>query len=569
MSNHNATVSNFDKVGEAEGISIVVSPKKNPGVRNDGSAHIVEYYYDAIKLRKADGKPLAEIVRSIKQALYSGEYTDTTGLAQRQEVNESPADNIRGGIVYGATVDGKIYLNGNALNPETPIHEYTHIWDAACQKKNPELWKRGVELMKQTPMWNEVKNDPNYADLQTDYEIASEVHSRLTGSDGTARMERMVSEARKNGAEATAEAVNLRERLKKWLSDFWYWLKDTMTPWTKEEAKRVSLEDFINMPLKDLAQRTYLNGNGITIEKSRTEENENELNTANKRFNDELDAFKAQLHKGLLHLGKPGKKLKACGIDTELTLSPTVLSRKLKQHGLDIDDIKDLAKAIQDPILVYQHGDVHPNIVVVTDLTAKNGKISIAVELNEEGNVVELNNISSIHNKDATTELERLGKMRNGYLEHALRWVDKNKVSDWLGVAGLNSPIHVNNPKLISVANILESFENPNIEDENLREGNGSITDDELSYENDPIAKVIGKSTRSAKQRKAFAERERRNMITTLQVLSEKLKLNNVEIVTDASTLSGRKARAKGFYSRDTGKITIVIPNHTSVQDAV
>lgn len=569
LSNHNATVSNFDKVGEAEGISIVVSPKKNPGVRNDGSAHIVEYYYDAIKLRKADGKPLAEIVRSIKQALYSGEYTDTTGLAQRQEVNESPADNIRGGIVYGATVDGKIYLNGNALNPETPIHEYTHIWDAACQKKNPELWKRGVELMKQTPMWNEVKNDPNYADLQTDYEIASEVHSRLTGSDGTARMERMVSEARKNGAEATAEAVNLRERLKKWLSDFWYWLKDTMTPWTKEEAKRVSLEDFINMPLKDLAQRTYLNGNGITIEKSRTEENENELNTANKRFNDELDAFKAQLHKGLLHLGKPGKKLKACGIDTELTLSPTVLSRKLKQHGLDIDDIKDLAKAIQDPILVYQHGDVHPNIVVVTDLTAKNGKISVAVELNEEGNVVELNNISSIHNKDATTELERLGKMRNGYLEHALRWVDKNKVSDWLGVAGLNSPIHVNNPKLISVANILESFENPNIEDENLREGNGSITDNELSYENDPIAKVIGKSTRSAKQRKAFAERERRNMITTLQVLSEKLKLNNVEIVTDASTLSGRKARAKGFYSRDTGKITIVIPNHTSVQDAV
>lgn len=474
-----------------------------------------------------------------------------------------------GTVVYGATMDGKIYLNGNALNPETPIHEYTHIWDAACQKKNPELWKRGVELMKQTPMWNEVKNDPNYADLQTDDEIASEVHSRLTGSDGTARMERMVSEARKNGAEATAEAVNLRERLKKWLSDFWYWLKDTMTPWTKEEAKRVSLEDFINMPLKDLAQRTYLNGNGITIEKSRTEENENELNTANKRFNDELDAFKAQLHKGLLHLGKPGKKLKACGIDTELTLSPTVLSRKLKQHGLDIDDIKDLAKAIQDPILVYQHGDVHPNIVVVTDLTAKNGKISVAVELNEEGNVVELNNISSIHNKDATTELERLGKMRNGYLEHALRWVDKNKVSDWLGVAGLNSPIHVNNPKLISVANILESFENPNIEDENLREGNGSITDNELSYENDPIAKVIGKSTRSAKQRKAFAERERRNMITTLQVLSEKLKLNNVEIVTDASTLSGRKARAKGFYSRDTGKITIVIPNHTSVQDAV
>lgn len=368
LADHNASTRNFDNAGRENGISIVISRKPNQGITNDGDAHLVEFFYPDKALQKADGKPLAEIVRSIKQTLYSGEYKDTTGLAQRQEVN-APVDEVRGSVVYGATKNGKIYLNGSALNPETPIHEYTHIWDAACQKKNPELWKRGVELMKQTPIWNEVKNDPNYAELQTDNEIASEVHSRLTGADGASRMERMVSEARKNGAVATAESVNLRERLQKWLNDFWYWLKDTMTPWTKEEAKRVNLEDFINMPLKDMAQGTDLNGNEITIEKSRTEENE--LNTANKRFNDELDAFKAKAHKGLLHLGKPGKKLKACGIDTELTLSPTVLSRKLKQHGFDVDDIKALAKAIQDPILVYQHGDVRPNIVVVTDLTAK------------------------------------------------------------------------------------------------------------------------------------------------------------------------------------------------------
>lgn len=87
LADHNATVSNFDRRGELDGISIVVSPKKSAGVTNDGEAHVVEYYYDAIKLRKADGKPLADIVRAIKQALYSGEFKDTTGLAERQEVN--------------------------------------------------------------------------------------------------------------------------------------------------------------------------------------------------------------------------------------------------------------------------------------------------------------------------------------------------------------------------------------------------------------------------------------------------------------------------------------------------
>lgn len=87
LADHNATVSNFDIKNESEGISIVVSAKKSEGIYNDGDAHIVEYYYDAIKLRKAEGKPLADIVKSIKQALYSGVFNDNTGLAEYQEVN--------------------------------------------------------------------------------------------------------------------------------------------------------------------------------------------------------------------------------------------------------------------------------------------------------------------------------------------------------------------------------------------------------------------------------------------------------------------------------------------------
>ncbi len=87
LADHNAKVSNFDNHGELDGISIVVAPKKNNGLTNDGNAHVVEYYYDAIKLRRAEGKSLADIVRSIKQALYSGEFKDVTGLAERQEVN--------------------------------------------------------------------------------------------------------------------------------------------------------------------------------------------------------------------------------------------------------------------------------------------------------------------------------------------------------------------------------------------------------------------------------------------------------------------------------------------------
>lgn len=94
ISNHNVTTSNLDSNGQEDAISIVVTNKPNARITNDGNAHVVEYYYNAIKLRKADGKPLADIVRSIKQSLYSGEYKDTTGLAERQEVNIT-AERIR------------------------------------------------------------------------------------------------------------------------------------------------------------------------------------------------------------------------------------------------------------------------------------------------------------------------------------------------------------------------------------------------------------------------------------------------------------------------------------------
>jgi N12 class adenine-specific DNA methylase len=104
-------------------------------------------------------------------------------------------------------------------------------------------------------------------------------------------------------------------------------------------------------------------------------------------------------------------------------------------------------------------------------------------------------------------------------------------------------------------------------EEELQRSGDGALTDDELSLANDPAAALTGRSTRTSAQRRRFAERERQRMVDAVQKLARKLNLDNVDIVTDASTLQGRRSRAKGFYSRSTGRITIVIPNHMDIRD--
>lgn len=1074
LANHNVTTSTFDNHGENDGISIVVSARKNNGIINDGKAHVTEFYYDAIKLRKAEGKPLVDIVKSVKQSLYSGEYNDTTGLAQREEVNakdvpefmtvyhgsgakfdkfdhshmgegegvqaygwgtyvtevegigrtyakamaakndgdlmsrytsyirdrmasgisfeaakkelmerlekiyekqtddtlyanfresfkklkvlterelplrelytveipedinsalskdeilkgldslgkelfsgyglndvqinavfgttrewyklgstatsgyfplkeafkaygidaetidkrihdeamedrqKNPAgygfylnwagridmwieklgisedeyerydmatgrdayrylesklggakeasdylsdhgyvgisypaqyrsggrsDGARNyvifnennakivdrieflrepdGTVYGATVGGKIYLNRERLNPNTPIHEYTHLWFSALKDANPELYKRGVELMKQLPIWEEVRTDPNYANLSGDDAIASECLSRLVGDKGADVLTKMAKDANVRGdIIGTANRISLIEKFKDWLKKFWTWVRDSFTPWTKEEAARVSVDDIQNMVLSDLAKgvnplanareesemkktddkyndddfeylikrnpgsfdapengirfrivtepklikqlnleptvkvframqivdgelfppmsitvngkkrepskigqweqseenpeladedgyfklnkgkndkgenkslkakynpyfhtslfplndqfseaqtrsnivivegrvpkseltsgyraekakdpvgkmtwhsgpvagilgqyegkerevilsrwfkperivpydqiadisvqmfkgtsleknplpsnvfhpdlRNELEKRGVSFvetnnrgqllddaegrtwsslygkeaagKKARVEAKEqdvvdmfydaDELSKNDEIFNMELENFKDNKHKGLLHLGKPLGILKASGINAEeMTISPSVLHRHLKKHGLTTDDLKGLARSIQSPILVYKHGKNSPNIVAVTELDVKEGKLSASFELDSNGRVVDVSNISSVHSKEAKIELERLYKMGESDFRNALRWVEKGKVLDWLAPSSYKLSGMQAGEAPFDIANIVKSFENPRVSFENI-----------------------------------------------------------------------------------------------------
>lgn len=106
--------------------------------------------------------------------------------------------------------------------------------------------------------------------------------------------------------------------------------------------------------------------------------------------------------------------------------------------------------------------------------------------------------------------------------------------------------------------------------EELARDGRGAYTSDEVSMENDPWSKMAGYNIRSKKERMAFAERERRRMVAAVTELAERLGIaGDVEIVTDLSGLQGRQRRAKGIYRKSSGKITIYIPNHINVADAV
>lgn len=156
------------------------------------------------------------------------------------------------GVVYGYTDGKQIVLNQEHLNPNTPIHEYQHLWRTAAKNMNPELIEHGDKLIMQTQLFADLKEDPNYKHLSDD-EICDEAFARLTGEDGAAILEQMAKDAIKENPLDTAKELTIINRLKDWLKKFWYWTLDTFTKWKPEDIKRMTLEDIRNLVLRDLA----------------------------------------------------------------------------------------------------------------------------------------------------------------------------------------------------------------------------------------------------------------------------------------------------------------------------
>lgn len=156
------------------------------------------------------------------------------------------------GVVYGYTDGKEIVLNQEHLNPNTPIHEYQHLWRTAAKKMNPELIEHGDKLIMQTQLFADLKQDPNYNHL-TDEQICDEAFARLTGEDGAGILEQMAKDAIKENPLDTAKELSVINKLKEWLKKFWYWTLDTFTKWKPEDIKRMTLEDIRNLVLRDLA----------------------------------------------------------------------------------------------------------------------------------------------------------------------------------------------------------------------------------------------------------------------------------------------------------------------------
>jgi hypothetical protein len=86
--------------------------------------------------------------------------------------------------IYGFKLsDGTIYINPENLNANTPIHEFSHLWEQLM----PNAWRTGLAIFKDTVtgkrIFNQLKTEGNYSTL-TDDQIWSEALNTHIGNYG-------------------------------------------------------------------------------------------------------------------------------------------------------------------------------------------------------------------------------------------------------------------------------------------------------------------------------------------------------------------------------------------------
>jgi len=251
------------------------------------SQQFLEKAMKRLEPQHIDGEVRKELMRRLKNimgsknviSLQQGDFLDALEKSEAQTMGKEAAKNrvevFRNGhgIVYGFTHNGKIYLNENTFNANTPAHEFTHIWVQVARKVNPKLWNHGKSMLKDTYEWVQVTHDPLYANIRGDEEaIASEVLARIVGRENEAFVRdfmdkgQLEKQIRTEYADDPKEmnrllkfvkygtGKTLRKQIMDWFKELWEGVRSLFDPVKKGQYP--TYDEFIHMPLKDLWDST-------------------------------------------------------------------------------------------------------------------------------------------------------------------------------------------------------------------------------------------------------------------------------------------------------------------------
>ena len=161
------------------------------------------------------------------------------------------------GVVYGyVDSKGNVHLDRSLMNGNTPIHEFGHLWNDWCKENNAELWGRGVELIKDSRYYEEVKRESQNKDSayfgMNEAQIVDEAMARAIGDKGEELLKQ--------------HDITKFAEFKSWLAELWHDLKKKFGVGYNENLEDMTLDEFTEIANRDLLGGEKLNNDSMTDE---------------------------------------------------------------------------------------------------------------------------------------------------------------------------------------------------------------------------------------------------------------------------------------------------------------
>jgi hypothetical protein len=230
---------------------------------------------------------------------------------------------------YGFIRKGRVNLDPTYLNNNTPIHEFGHIWTIFARNYRPEIYQKGIELIKGSKYVKEVLGSADYRKIITgifgdDAFIKNKDGEYVVNKQSASYNE--INEYVYEEALATAIGdkgemfVNQAQKsaFSRWLELLFSAVKKItgFESFTSEEFKNITLNQFVNAAAKEL-----LGGRKIS---NITSEQIAELDTTEK----------------FLFAGEKGIQRLEAANEVETKLNFLDIAKRMRSEGMSAKDIK-------------------------------------------------------------------------------------------------------------------------------------------------------------------------------------------------------------------------------------
>jgi len=297
-------------------------------------------------------------------------------------------------------------------------------------------------------------------------------------------------------------------------------------------------------------------------------------NETNEKFNNELQQqINGTLPKGHVYeLGNPSEVLLSAGLPNlpiEMAASQLAYKSSSGKHDFDLSEVMDLPNAISNPIAVFEYGDKKKaqNILTILEHNGDHFLVGMFIRPTVKGRVLEINSIRNVFPKNGLSIVRWIagGKLTYADKKELLNFLDQQR-TNYADVAFVLPDEQVKQEKAEVQDSVVKSKSNQQYNSADVRKLFNLAANIIRSFENPSIDRV-GKIDEDEIFNQKTTISERGEMVNRINDLAKELNLDNVEVITSVSGLDGKKSRAKGFYTKSTGKITIVLPNNRNVAD--